>query len=101
MNNDLISRTSLLRNIGRYGASIDPYNITRLITQKILGEHAVDAEPVRHGRWINKSEMRHGIYDYRFDCSECGHIFWAGGVENFNFCPNCGAKTDGDKDAAD
>lgn len=41
--NDLISRTSLLRNIGIYGVSIDPYNITRLITQKILAEPTIDA----------------------------------------------------------
>lgn len=42
----------------------------------------VDAEPVRHGRWIICSD---GYYPY---CSECNH--WP--KEMTKFCPNCGAK---------
>ena len=91
MNDDLISRTSLLRNIGRYGASIDPYNITRLITQKILAEPEVDAEPVRHGKW------RECGYADIWRCTKCNKYFGHHG----NYCPNCGAKMDGDEDAAD
>lgn len=89
MNNDLISRTSLLRNIGRYGVSIDPYNITRLITQKILAEPEVDAEPVRHGKWINCEN-----YNDIVQCSKCGLIRNIYKQEGWNYCPNCGAKTD-------
>jgi hypothetical protein len=100
MNNDLISRTSLLRNIGRYGVSIDPYNITRLITQKVLAEPEVDAEPVRRGEWIPSSI---DPYDPYFRCSVCNQgystIYHDG--EEMNYCPNCGAKLDGDNDAAD
>lgn len=56
---DLISRTSLLRNIGRYGVSIDPYNITRLITQKILAEPEVDAVEVVRCRDCEFSRLVH------------------------------------------
>lgn len=47
---------------------------------------AVDAEPVRHGRWIRQDNTF-----TRYMCSECeskNH----GGHENY--CPNCGAKMD-------
>ena len=56
----------------------------------------VDAVEVVHGRWIDRTKNVRGYYDYRYDCSVCEHIFWHGGIENFNYCPICGAKMDGD-----
>lgn len=111
MNNDLISRTSLLRNIGRYGVSIDPYNITRLITQKILAEPEVDAKPVRHGRCAlcRIKETGHGIIAfYKAGWQACitkrdeGYFMVIGheGDQVYipvDFCPNCGADMRGDK----
>ena len=55
---------------------------------------AADVAPVRHGQWEKKS----GLYS----CSECGKTcpydvqadvieYWA-----CNYCPNCGAKMDGE-----
>lgn len=41
----------------------------------------VDAEPVRHGKWI--------IEDGHVCCSECGEI-----SKEFNYCPYCGARMD-------
>ena len=51
---------------------------------------AADVQPVKHGRWIINSD---GYYP---QCSECmnepqGRIMT-------NFCPNCGARMDGDRD---
>lgn len=49
-----------------------------------------DVEPVKHGRWD------------KYVCSECNvcaDYFMSGDVyfdEEPNFCPNCGAKMDGD-----
>lgn len=54
----------------------------------------VEYAPVKHGRWINRTKSVKGLWDYRFDCSTCGHIFWNAGIKNFNYCPNCGAKMD-------
>lgn len=54
----------------------------------------IEAEPVMHGRWIDRTKSVKGLWDYRFDCSTCGHIFWNAGIKNFNYCPNCGAKMD-------
>lgn len=47
----------------------------------------VDAEPVRHGRWI---EVDVGDCCYR--CSECGFIRDAYLLDIGNYCPQCGAK---------
>lgn len=51
----------------------------------------IDAEPVRHGRWIG-GELG--------ECSVCGHVgcasdIWTG-CDDF-YCPNCGAKMDGER----
>ena len=49
-------------------------------------EQTVDAEPVRHGHWI---EARYPL----FTCSECGATYQDTGY-GYNYCPNCGAKMD-------
>ena len=57
---------------------------------------AVEAEPVRHGRWIIKP---HGSYrQLRAFCSACGKHSGIGGIESNQrkpFCPNCGARMEG------
>lgn len=52
----------------------------------------IEAEPIRHGRWISESQQR------VFKCSVCGNYLDFDGVNvgrgSANFCPNCGAKMD-------
>lgn len=53
----------------------------------------VDAEPVRHGRWESVTE------DWRnqimwWNCSECDCEV----STKYNYCPNCGAKMDGERE---
>ena len=48
----------------------------------------VDAVEVVHGRWIHKGA-------WHIECSECQHILAHIG-EAKNYCPNCGAKMDGE-----
>lgn len=49
----------------------------------------VNVAEVRHGKWTeNKTEY------FLYGCSLCGYR-----VDNeYNFCPECGAKMDGDED---
>jgi len=47
----------------------------------------VDAEPVRHGKWIEKSTGG----EHFWCCSECGYVEWD--APN-NYCPQCGARMD-------
>ena len=51
---------------------------------------AVDAAPVVHGLWIYFNCVGNG----RYQCSECFH--WVDAGTDRNYCPNCGAKMDGD-----
>ena len=55
-----------------------------------------DVAPVRHGRWLQK---KHKIFgnEYDYVCSECGCDY---ALAKYNYCPNCGAKMDGDGDNA-
>jgi rubrerythrin len=62
----------------------------------------VDAVEVVHGLWLDKTEVIVKPYypplDIpRVDCSVCGHIFWHTSALTYNYCPNCGAKMDGDE----
>lgn len=52
-------------------------------------EYAQTIDPVRHGRWevIDAEEPR------RYGCSECKRLSW----HMENYCPNCGARMDGEK----
>ncbi len=63
----------------------------------------VEAEPVRHGKWILKQEKVNNISGHwnRWSCSYCGYVRtkgWATTLEghkpNALFCENCGAKMD-------
>ena len=55
---------------------------------------AADVEPVRHGRW--KLHKHYGDYE----CSVCGNgdvitpLFY---TLKMKYCPNCGAKMEGDR----
>lgn len=53
----------------------------------------VDAEPVKHGYWIEKRSST-GVFDYYFVCSEC-HKNTLGFLIAPDYCPHCGAKMDG------
>lgn len=57
---------------------------------------AADVAPVRHGRWIDNKVA------FYLGCSECGcYLEYAVDTfldndDHYHYCPNCGAKMDGD-----
>lgn len=59
--------------------------------QEIDEAPTVDAVPVRHGRWIDKSGGIEGAWNY---CSVCGEQ----AIDLYDFCPNCGADMRKDVD---
>ena len=77
--------------------SIEPMNSDYLtgyisalsvVEGEIAEQPTADVAPVRHGHWI---ECNYGL---TFECSECKY------PTEYNltdYCPNCGAKMDGDK----
>lgn len=61
--------------------------------QAIKDASAADDVEVVHGKWI---EHRPNVYE----CTAC-HTWYGnyGGNEEWRYCPNCGAKMDGDGNA--
>ena len=59
----------------------------------ILDAPAADVAPVVHGRWIDMRESSKDVPECK--CSECGCVII--GLEK-NYCPNCGARMDGNDD---
>lgn len=56
-------------------------------------EITIDAEPVRHGRWIKNERYsdeieRHTVYE----CSECGELCYWFDVSEHKYCRHCGAR---------
>lgn len=57
--------------------------------------HPKDVQPVKRGEWEKKSSV--GV----FRCSLCQHIFMLGAdeIDEYHFCPHCGADMRGDENA--
>lgn len=104
---DLISREAALKAVNAYDYRGFTVELVKTITDGCAIElkklPAVDAEPVRHGKWVfDKNANNWGIGGYV--CSECQAI-----NDNLpyvkvavplmfvgtKYCPNCGAKMEG------
>lgn len=103
---DLISREALLealanRNLSDefYDHGLDWENASRetqravevqgaAIKRIINSAHAVDAVPVRHGKWVYHDD---DVMPWN-SCSLCGCS--AFDLHGANYCPNCGARMD-------
>ena len=80
----------------RIGETIDR------IYEKYSTLPTVDVVEVVHGRWRKYTDDRFNGYDnagriryrkvYSYECSNCGRNV----AVKSNYCPNCGAKMDGD-----
>ena len=70
---------------GESGIYADAYND---LAEDFYSIPAADVAPVVHGRWI-------ASHDEFCACSKCKYPFYVG-WNQANYCPNCGAKMDGD-----
>ena len=86
----LIDKDSLIDYIEKF------YDTSDQQVQAILKE--IEAEPVRHGKWIDCTSSDH------YKCSKCGYkapLWWDG--EEYEewlsqYCPHCGARMEGVED---
>lgn len=92
MNNDLISRKALIAAIKTNSPTFyDGQDIADWQAKCINEAPAVDAEPVRHGKWEDNA--------YIWKCGSCHKwLLVEDGDADMNYCPNCGAKMDGRTD---
>ena len=83
---DLISRQDAIKEIKR-----NAYRHTYI--EQIIGiiENLPSAEP-KKGEWIKQSDPNSKLFDW-YLCSECGSVI---GMDDANFCSNCGADMRGE-----
>ena len=80
----------LLRSLGSRDYRREKGTIQEAIKMVSFSEYTptADVAPVRHGRWLPQVVLGQKAWD----CSECKTL----GSPHWKWCPNCGAKMDGD-----
>ena len=94
---EYIEREALLCEIERREALMVGDKLVSVDAMKsfIKNRPAADVAPVRHGRWVHE----HISEGYTWVmCSECEAVIHKILIrKRLNYCPNCGAKMDGDE----
>lgn len=95
---DCRNRYSTMLDVPIARTRADEIEAVRITIRKQLP--IVEAEPVKHGRWIKMTGMMPPEYHGHYQCSECQwHMkgirnSWTR-EEELTYCPNCGAIMDG------
>lgn len=69
-----------------------------LVQPLIWVENTIEAEPVKHGKWVLIGTNSHD-YETSIEekCSICGRYVYRYDTQpQDNYCPNCGARMGGD-----
>lgn len=95
---DYIKREDAIKIINS-GISIDTYADRRYVNGLFRAIRPADVAPVRHGKYIGTEFDGYAngcpVY-YEWKCSKCGCVFEEE-EPTYNYCPNCGARMDGEK----
>lgn len=86
---DLIDRNELEKILQSMVPKENENNLVSLekVIEKLKEVPTVDSEPIRHGKWLEGA-------DGSCMCSECGKVVrYTIGY----YCPNCGAKMEGEQ----
>ena len=96
MNKEYIERKALLKTIHqKYGENLCFVPVAGYISMVIEDFYAADVVEVKHGKWVLEREP--DGTPYCFHCSICDDDFHCIGITAaYNYCPNCGAKMDGE-----
>lgn len=84
-----------LKRQALFGITNDGIGMHVVTIEQIDEQPTIEAEPVRHGHWIEKKGFDGDTY---YDCSACGHswvtIEGTPQDNEMDYCPACGAKMD-------
>ena len=78
--------------------SVAQNRMIAIILRDLMTTRAADVAPVVHGRWDDSGRYTFSDGSVAVRCSECGCALSVGEyvLNNWNYCPVCGAKMDGD-----
>lgn len=68
-----------------------------LYAEQIDNAPTIDAEPIRHGRWIKRTKVHPDLPNdstYNYECSDCSYMDTHGANVEVPYCWHCGAKMD-------
>ena len=84
-----------------YGAYDDSCMVQAVFVPYIKGAPTIEAAPVVHGRWIeDDARGRHCCSVCEFEVhDDASHVMFGDWRIAPKYCPNCGARMDGDGDA--
>ena len=95
----LIDADALIEDIKSFWDwdSIDGITATTVLKQTmtdISNAPAIDAEPVRHGKWLHPEEEDEDYHTVSCSCSVCGWKFnlYEDDIDGAPYCAVCGAK---------
>lgn len=66
----------------------------KMVLSKIDSAPTIDAEPVRHGKWLHPEEEDEEYHTVSCSCSVCGWKFnlYEDDIDGAPYCAVCGAK---------
>lgn len=93
---DYIKREDAIKAFKRVLDEDFPYISEETPRERIAAIPSADVVEVRHGRW--ETIYKHSEIATLVKCSECGHERYIQTGEEVNYCPNCGARMDGESE---
>ena len=81
----------MLEGLFQFGKECEWNDAIEEAMHRFVNLPTIEAEPVKHGRWIYDDEAYPGGNPYgHYVCDQCGEYV----PHKTNYCPNCGAKMD-------
>lgn len=88
---DLISREAAIDAVKHaWAKGLEPSQYVEIVS-------SVDAVPVVHGRWERKDSLSCAIEYYCSVCGDRAPLGYMRQCAKTKYCPNCGAKMDGEQ----
>ena len=68
-----------------------------VVVNEMIKQPTIEAEPVKHGNWVDKTVWIGGIGHCRYECSRCGYVVnhkpnSRGDGKGGKYCDECGTK---------